>query len=303
MTSEWPTVDLQRNPLGGDPLGQFRSLSADWPATEYVQTLLRDVLQSYTQLISETFETLGEIFSLNLPLDDVETQFTFIRSRANRTKQLINQNLPSNVTKQEERAASEIIDIFSSQFGIIRRLSDSIFRTYIEEKRHPKLSLLSPEEKWQELERFARENGGVGVALYGRILFPDHTIGQSSAPSETVLPNLAPATWKNDKQSGETPPAFVKRVYGEWLGNGFTRATVRHLDPPLTQAITNWLRHNEWPADVDLPTLKEQNTRWVERVEREGLAAVIPDGASSAVLREARRLTAAKERRRDTLNK
>jgi hypothetical protein len=154
-------------------------------------------------------------------------------------------------------------------------------------------------ERLSMLEAFAKQHEGKGVADYARSLFPELLQIERAALKMSALPTVAPATWKADKQDGETPPAFVKRVYGEWLGKGFTRATLRHLDPPLAQAMTNWLRHNEMPADVDLPTLKEQNTRWVERVEKEGLAAAVPAGSPEATLREASRLLAAKHRRKE----
>lgn len=80
--------------------------------------------------------------------------------------------------------------------------------------------------------------------------------------SDISLPTEAPEKYQG-LRGPETPPAFVQRVYGEWLGQGLTRAHIRTLDPKLYEGINNWLSRpsNEWPADVDLPTLKEQNDR------------------------------------------
>jgi len=109
------------------------------------------------------------------------------------------------------------------------------------------------------------------------------------------MPSQAPELWTNDKRSGETPPAFVLRHYEPWLGKGLTRASIRKLDPGLYKAIDNWSRKNAWPEDVDLPTLAEQNNRWIERVSQQ--EAPIPS------LKEARRLESALQRRRTESHK
>ena len=100
-------------------------------------------------------------------------------------------------------------------------------------------------------------------------LFPEllGTIAESSV----TLPSMAPASWAKGKQPGDTPPEFIRRHYAPWLGKGLTRPDIKRLDPQLYVGLNNWLRNNEMPADVDLPTLKEKNDRWVERV-REGSA-------------------------------
>lgn len=154
------------------------------------------------------------------------------------------------------------------------------------------------EERLQELDEFAEANPGKPVSDIARELFPglEAALDPEKALDKNPLPNVAPATWKADKQPGETPPAFVKRVYGEWLGSGLDRAGLRKVDPALSQAIDNWSRRHEWPADVDLPTRGEQNRRWVERVEREGLGAVVGDASAEHILREGRRLAVAKHR-------
>lgn len=85
--------------------------------------------------------------------------------------------------------------------------------------------------------------------------------------SPIVLPTEAPELYSG-LRGPETPPEFVERVYGQWLGKGLTRATIRTLDPTLYQAIVNWSRKNEWPIEVDLPTLKEQNSRDIARLSQ-----------------------------------
>ncbi len=101
------------------------------------------------------------------------------------------------------------------------------------------------------------------------------------------LPELAPEIYQG-LRGPETPPQFVQRVYGPWLGHGLDRGHVRQLDPTLYQAIVNWSRRNEWPADVDLPTRPEKGKRWVEMIGAGEL--------SEDALKAARNLLATKER-------
>lgn len=106
------------------------------------------------------------------------------------------------------------------------------------------------------------------------------------------LPDAAPEIYQG-LRGPETPPAFVQRVYGPWLGHGLDRGHIRQLDPTLYQAIINWARRNEWPAEVDLPTRAENNSRLIEAVERDGPAALSIQGPHSlkalASLESARR--------------
>jgi hypothetical protein len=152
---------------------------------------------------------------------------------------------------------------------------------------------------------FARKFSGQGLEDFFWLLFPELADHQSKASAalragegvKISLPTHAPTAWKDDKQPGETPPAFIKRVYGEWLGKGLDRAHIRNLDRPLYVALDNWLRQHDMPLDVDLPTRKEQNSRWVERIEAEGLGAVIRPGSPAEIAKEAQRLAAAQRRR------
>lgn len=126
--------------------------------------------------------------------------------------------------------------------------------------------------------------------------------------NELIFPDIAPAMWKQDRVSVVDPVTsaerledareFTKRVYGPWLGNGLTRNMLRKLDNPLFQALYRAYGTN-LPDDLPLPTKKDENDRWVARVEKEGLASVIPEGASPEfVLKEASRLEAARHRRK-----
>lgn len=157
-------------------------------------------------------------------------------------------------------------------------------------------------ERTERLAAYAKAHGEEGLQEYARLLFPEWSLPKSvetaAATPAVSLPTEAPEKY-NGLRGPETPPAFVQRVYGEWLGQGLTRAHIRQLDPTLYQAIVNWTRkpENEWPADVDLPTLKEQNTRWIDRVDRDGIMSAVDGLSGQEAVREARRLANLRHRR------
>lgn len=176
------------------------------------------------------------------------------------------------------------------------------FIAFLKDRLSGKDDSLSSPSTVQRLERltaYAREYGDAAAKDYARLIFPEWEIPSSgqAAPIEahhTTLPTEAPEIYQG-LRGPETPPAFVKRVYGPWLGQGLDRAHIRHLDPTLSTAINNWLSRpgNEWPADVDLPTRGEQNRRMVEQLRAEA-----PDGRIGKVIgdftaREAQRVRSA----------
>lgn len=103
-----------------------------------------------------------------------------------------------------------------------------------------------------------------------------------------TLPTEAPASWPQAKASSrETPPEFIQRLYAPWLGQGLTRAHIRHLDPALYNALAYYLRGHPMPVDLDLPTVKQQNDRKLKRTAQGG----------DRDIREARRVLRQLERR------
>jgi hypothetical protein len=185
---------------------------------------------------------------------------------------------------------------------ILLNNSKKLIGYFINGKKHSAIEILSVEERLSILQDYAKNHEEYHVVSYMKTLFPSVLDMQVPASRDMeipvvahlALPENAPSTWKDDKQPGETPPDFIKRVYGAWVGKGLTRAHIRTLDKPLWQALYNFLRTNEMPADVDLPTRAENTTRWVERLETAG--------AVDETLREAARLRSALYRRKDTDN-
>ena len=157
---------------------------------------------------------------------------------------------------------TRIIPQFISASDKISRTRETVAENLVNIKKLESQSGI--DTRWNELEKFARRNNGIGVAARGQELFPE--LAKSSSPSFD-LPTQAPEIYQG-RRGPDTPPEFVQRVYGQWLGRGLTRAHIRNLDPKLYTAIDNWLKKPgcDWPSDVDLPTLKEQNDRDVARL-------------------------------------
>lgn len=88
-----------------------------------------------------------------------------------------------------------------------------------------------------------------------------------SRPATRDIPTEAPELYRNRQDRMEKPPGFIRRVYGRWLGAGLIRADLLKLDRPLYQALQNWLRHNDMPDWLDLPTLSQVNDRMLAELE------------------------------------
>lgn len=161
-------------------------------------------------------------------------------------------------------------------------------------------------ERFEALDAYAQANPGKPVSGYVRKLFPEleQLEELEAAPA---LPTEAPRTWDKAKAeakaAGErwttTPPDFIRETYGPWLGKGFTRKHLGQLDPKLYRALYNWLGNpaNEMPADLDLPTIGEENTRMIEELTSKMPGANPREVVGDFTLREAERLRAAILRR------
>lgn len=83
-----------------------------------------------------------------------------------------------------------------------------------------------------------------------------------TAPDDGLrLPDVAPECYQRRTDHAEKPAAFIARVYRQWLGHGLTQAHLLHLDRPLYHALHNWLRQNDMPDWLDLPSKKQMIDR------------------------------------------
>ncbi|MEJ7928245.1 hypothetical protein WG908_15970 [Sphingobium sp. AN641] len=206
--------------------------------------------------------------------------------------------------------SDEILFQFTGEMLLLYASTTAIAEAYIENYKDYKVDLTA-EERWDILEKFAIRHGGVGVASYGKLLFPeinDPSLRRETAKSPNAsrvstehyasipLPEVAPMIWKSDKEKGESPVQFLRRAYQPWLGHGLGRSHLRKLDPSFSQALDNWLRKNKLPEDIDLPTIRQQNDRWVERVRSTGTSAALGPDASA---KDYHRLRSAIQRRKN----
>ena len=117
-----------------------------------------------------------------------------------------------------------------------------------------------------------------------RVLAPE---GEKSS----AVPAEAPARWLERKDKSETPIAFIKRIYGPWLGQGIS-LDIKKLDRSLYLAISKWIYlHEPSPADLDLPTKEQNNSRRLHAVGK--ISLQLPEDA-----REIRRLYELARRRK-----
>jgi hypothetical protein len=120
----------------------------------------------------------------------------------------------------------------------------------------------SPEDEAKQLRQLImarlKELDAAGLR---RVLEIAEAIARGSAAAR-ALPQSAPELYA-DRPPGETAPDFIRRVYGRWLDGNFTRADLRGLDPRAEKALRDWEYHHGRVAkkDLNLPTLKERNTR------------------------------------------
>lgn len=83
-------------------------------------------------------------------------------------------------------------------------------------------------------------------------------IYEAAATSVPLMPSKAPQLWVDrDPALRESPAAFTRRVYGPWMGTGFTRPQLRALDDALYHALSVWEHRHPEDALKDLPTLAE----------------------------------------------
>lgn len=77
-------------------------------------------------------------------------------------------------------------------------------------------------------------------------------------------PDKAVELFANRADKGEDIVHFVRRLYAPYLdGVYFTMATLRKLDRSAVAAIYRWVVTNDWPDDLDLPTVPEANERLI----------------------------------------
>lgn len=120
--------------------------------------------------------------------------------------------------------------------------------------------------------------------------------------SEPVFPKGPPSgqLWTKHRRKGETPPAYILRVYGsdgaDWLDKGLTLKQLRERDGILVAVLYRWRKTHKLPKELKnkLPTVKERNDRMLNSY----VQAHRPKSGSS-LIKELGRLRSACQRRRE----
>ena len=71
---------------------------------------------------------------------------------------------------------------------------------------------------------YANDHGEDGLEEFVRLLFPEWFLPNPADGASIELPSAAPETYQG-LAGPETPPGFVQRVYGPWLGHGLPART------------------------------------------------------------------------------
>jgi tetratricopeptide (TPR) repeat protein len=104
--------------------------------------------------------------------------------------------------------------------------------------------------------------------------------------------------WEPGRQPDENPAQFAWRAYqAEAKAGTLHRGVIYREDRELHRRLNSWLRSNEMPEGIDVPTLPEWNTRQIEAAKAGGKPLSAPS-TPEARLREAARYRALKSTHR-----
>jgi hypothetical protein len=296
-----------RLPLRRDKERTASKFAAHAKADELFEKIKIEYDNEKKELELKLLNVINEFIAGKLSISELNKLISQFRKRgtsSKHTKLLVKNNLMRLSYNHSNKLLRYIKSSDQSYNNLIFRII-FIVNIFIEQKKH-KDHIYNNEDRLNIIELYVQQNGSSGVKDFIRAVFHElySPEVEKNEPHESYItrnadmPNSAPEIYPG-LRGPETPPEFVKRVYGEWLGKGLTRADIRKLDPKLSIAINNWLSRpgNEWPTDVDLPTLKEQNDRDLERLESHGINELVSGDVPATTIREAQRLLAAKARR------
>lgn len=314
------------NPISGVALKSVvdyhKERFKDWCGVdEYVRSKSISIIQTYSTDLRALYECLQgsrsdpfsreEFFSdINFSISEIEKDIKYKEEEVLGLR-LYFDSFDISLGMPHERALdlSELIEISAKAVSISADKIVDYVHSIENKTTVPKDSPKEIEDKLAALERFAKLGHGEGVADFARMLFaPELLLAASAATSEqqstAPLPETAPIIWSIGNRlqvegaegpRRETPPEFIRRVYGEWLGNGMTRAKLRHLDRTLSLALDRFAKDHGMPEDLieGLPRVRDLNDKNVERW-RDAMETGEP---TQFTAREALRLASAAYRR------
>jgi len=274
---------LRNSPVSGaswynDP-GSWKALSSSFQSAAYH-------CGNLTQFLRSDYRSKERDEEIRDSLDTVERDLKDMSSAYAKLKLEEFSNIPLQNRDIFERYSVDFIDLISEYLLKYRKYCGLSIQS------EQQLVGDSVEGRLARLEEFAIEHAGQGVADFARRLFPElHKQYSATREAPMEMPAVAPELWTGARGNPETPVDFIRRAYRPWLGNGLTRAHIRDLDPSLSTALDNWLRKNDMPGDLDLPTVSEALTRRLAELQAD------PEKPTTMTLSEARRLVDTERRR------
>lgn len=273
--------------------GNARSLAYEKEVIEARETVDRGILSLRSDNIDSW--SINKVVDLkiacNMKIDEARFVVERLRSRSNFDSDF--EIFPGDrEIFERSKSTIENFNECASSYEVFIQL----FRDVID-KKLAELSKLPVDERISAIENLAIRGEEFSLSEILHSAFPElwHNLAEAK-PAALPLPTSAPMAWsslsengRDGRKPGESPPEFTKRVYGQWIeARQMTRADLKQLDPKLYQALATWVGRHGAP-DFDLPTRREVNDRWIERVAG--------DPEAAAARRDATRLESAIRRR------
>ncbi len=82
---------------------------------------------------------------------------------------------------------------------------------------------------------------------------------------EQKFPERAPELYAERKSRKENPAEFIRRVYPHATHSDLPQNQIKRLDPQLYQSLNAWLKRNEAPDDLRIPTIPELYDKLFDR--------------------------------------
>lgn len=220
-----------------EPLSPSEAEDLESRAFEARDLVLRDLRMKLSP--SEAFERLDRNFSLFLEKMDS------LRTETLRTLDQLQE--PARTFAEVARKAAELSEDIRSLEPSERVKIAEILRTEVESA-----------------------FDGSSAPNSRAVEFPYPVVPSSELLSEKARRKPAKQQWlKRNRSVKQTPVDFIRSVYGDRLGLGFTQADLKACDQSLYFALHQWLQksdpntgqRNTVPPDVDLPNIEDWNAR------------------------------------------
>ena len=114
-------------------------------------------------------------------------------------------------------------------------------------------------ERARMLDQYVKEHPGEPISsiVIDAFIKPKELDRVRSSVSTSMPPPVVAPELYQGLRGPETPPAFITRVYGKWLGEGLTIADLRRIDPSLVRSFTYYRQSGgSIPDNFDLPAGK-----------------------------------------------